>query len=54
MTIENAADSELQNQTYIELEELWRLGFEAMGYDPDTSSVEYMLPAAREVIFADE
>ncbi len=54
MKIENAADSEPQNQTYTGLEELWRVGFEAMGHDPDTNSVEYMLPAAREVIFADE
>jgi uncharacterized protein (DUF1778 family) len=31
----------------------WREGFEAMGRDPDTNNVEYMLPAAREVIFGE-
>lgn len=34
----------------LEKEQEWREGFEAMGRDPDTD-VEYMLPAAREVIF---
>jgi len=34
-----------------EKEREWREGFEAMGRDPDTSDVEYMLPAAREVLF---
>ena len=29
----------------------WREGFEAMGRDPDTNDAEYMLPAAREVLF---
>lgn len=33
-----------------EKEQEWREGFEAMGRDPDMD-VEYMLPAAREVIF---
>lgn len=28
----------------------WREGFEAMGRDSDTNSVEYMLPVAREVL----
>lgn len=28
----------------------WQEGFEAMGHDPDCNSVEFMLPAAREVI----
>lgn len=28
----------------------WREGFEAMGRDPDTDA-EYLLPAAREVLF---
>ncbi len=32
----------------------WQAGFEAMGNDPDVNDVEYMLPAAREVIFAGE
>lgn len=35
----------------MEKEREWREGFEAMGRDPDTNDVEYMLPAAREVIF---
>ena len=34
-------------------EQEWREGFEAMGHDPDVNDVEYMLPAAREVLFAD-
>ena len=29
----------------------WREGFEAMGRDPDTNTVEYALPAAQEVLF---
>lgn len=33
-----------------EKEREWREGFEAMGRDPDTD-VEYMIPAAREVLF---
>jgi len=33
-----------------EKEREWREGFEAMGRDPDTNA-EYMLPAAREVVF---
>ena len=33
-----------------EKERVWREGFEAMGRDPDMD-VEYMLPAAREVLF---
>ena len=32
-------------------EQEWRAGFEAMGRDPDTNDVEYMIPAAREVLF---
>jgi post-segregation antitoxin (ccd killing protein) len=31
----------------------WREGFEAMGRDPESSDVEYMLPAAREVVLGD-
>lgn len=31
----------------------WRAGFEAMGSDPDTNDVDYLLPAAREVVFSD-
>ncbi len=33
-----------------EKEREWREGFEAMGRDPDTSDVEYLVPAAREVL----
>ena len=33
-----------------EREREWRDGFEAMGRDKDTNSVEYMLPAAWEVL----
>lgn len=33
-----------------EKEQEWREGFEAMGNDPDMD-VEYMIPAAHEVIF---
>jgi hypothetical protein len=36
-----------------EKEREWREGFEALGRDPDTNNVDYMLPAAREVIFGD-
>ena len=32
----------------------WRAGFEAMGADPETNNVEYMIPAAREVLFGPE
>ena len=32
----------------------WRAGFEAMGADPDTNNVEYMIPAAWEVLFGPE
>lgn len=28
----------------------WREGFEAMGRDPDLNDVEYLLPAAQEVL----
>lgn len=35
-----------------EKEREWREGFEAMGRDPDTNA-EYLLPAAREIIFGD-
>lgn len=34
-----------------EKEQEWRAGFEAMGGDADKNDVEYMLPAAREVVF---
>jgi len=32
-------------------EQEWRTGFEAMGADPDTNDVKYMMSAAREVLF---
>ena len=35
----------------LEKEREWREGFEAMGRDPETNDVEYMIPAAREVVF---
>lgn len=31
----------------------WREGFEAMGRDAEASDVEYLMPAAREVILGD-
>ena len=31
-------------------EQEWRTGFEAMGRDADTNDVEYLLPAASEVV----
>ena len=34
----------------MEKEQEWRVGFEAMGRDPDTNNVEYALPAAREIL----
>ncbi|MCW3059655.1 MAG: hypothetical protein JWQ02_1476 [Capsulimonas sp.] len=36
-----------------EKEREWREGFEAMGRDPDTNNVDFMLPAAREVVFGE-
>ncbi len=41
----------LEQEKKLEKEREWREGFEAMGRDPDTNNVEYMLPAAREVLF---
>ena len=37
-----------------EKEREWQAGFEAMGSDPDVNDVEYMLPAAQEVLFGRE
>ena len=37
-----------------EREQEWREGFEALGRDPETSNVEYAIPAAWEVVFDDE
>ncbi|MEO7717388.1 MAG: toxin-antitoxin system HicB family antitoxin [Capsulimonas sp.] len=36
-----------------EKEREWREGFEAMGRDPDTNNVDFMLPAAREVVLGE-
>ncbi|BDI28346.1 hypothetical protein CCAX7_003970 [Capsulimonas corticalis] len=36
-----------------EKERVWRVGFEAMGRDPDTNNVDYLLSAGREVVFHD-
>ena len=36
-----------------EQEREWREGFEAMGRDAEASDVEYLLPAAREVVLGD-
>jgi len=47
----NAIKASLQQEKEQEKEREWREGFEAMGRDPDTNNVEYMLPAAREVVF---
>jgi hypothetical protein len=33
-----------------EKEREWREGFEAMGRDPEACDVEYMMPAARDVV----
>ena len=40
----------LQREKEQEKERVWRAGFEAMGRDPDTNDVEYMLPAGREAL----
>lgn len=40
----------VRDRLAMEKEREWREGFEAMSHDPDTD-VEYLLPAAREVIF---
>ncbi len=40
----------LQREKEQEKERQWREGFEAMGRDPDTNDVEYLLPAAWEVL----
>lgn len=45
------ADKLLREQ---EKEHEWQVGFEAMGSDPEVSDVEYMISAAREVIFGHE
>ena len=47
------AELEEQSTEAQEKEEEWRAGFEAMGRDPDTNSVEYALHAAREVLFGE-
>ena len=44
----------LKREKELEKEREWREGFEAMGRDPDTNNVEYMLPAAREVLFGSD
>ena len=31
----------------------WREGFEAIGRDPEANSADYLLPAAREVVFGE-
>jgi len=36
-----------------EKEREWREGFEAMGRDADTNTVDYMLTAAREVVLGE-
>ncbi len=46
-----AIRASLKREKEQEKEQEWREGFEAMGRDPDTNNVEYMIPAAREVIF---
>lgn len=46
------AELEEQSTAAQEKEEEWRAGFEAMGRDPDMG-VEFMLPAAREVVFGE-
>ncbi len=46
------ADVEVQRLKLEDQE--WQAGFEAMDNDLDVNDVEYMLPAAREVIFAGE
>ena len=40
----------IKTKIKLEKEQEWREGFEAMGRDPDMD-VEYMLPAAMEVLF---
>jgi len=48
-----AVKAVLRSEEEKEKEREWRAGFEAMGRDPDTNNVEYMLPAAREVLFGE-
>lgn len=36
-----------------EKEREWRVGFEAMGRDPDTNTVEYAFEAQQEIVNAD-
>ena len=47
----DAIQASLKREKEQEKEKEWREGFEAMGCDPDTNNVEYMLPAAKEVLF---
>ena len=48
--VEAIKDS-LKREKEQEKEREWRAGFEAMGQDADVNDVEYMIPAAREVLF---
>lgn len=48
-----AVKAVLRSEEEKEKEREWRAGFEAMGRDPDTNNVEYMLPAGREVLFGE-
>ncbi len=47
--VEAIKDS-LKREKDREKEREWREGFEAMGRDPDLNDVEYLLPAAQEVL----
>ena len=45
-----AIKESLQRKKEEEKEREWREGFEAMGRDPDLNDVEYLIPAAQEVL----
>lgn len=44
-------EASLKREKEQEKEREWREGFEAMGRDPDFNNVEYLMPAAMEVVF---
>ena len=45
--------SAIEAKLQAERDQEWREGFEAMGRDADSSDVEYLMPAAREVFLGD-
>jgi hypothetical protein len=45
--------SAIESKLQFERDQEWREGFEAMGRDSDVSDVEYLMPAAWEVVLGD-